>query len=91
MKYQDPLDPSSSQDYIAQLAQFSQLDQLESMKTSLSMGEAASMIGKTVKGTTTAGATLEGTVKSIQNDSNGVVLVLADGEISLDKVTQVSA
>ncbi len=35
LKYQDPLQPTSNQEYAAQLAQFSQLEQLQNMNDSL--------------------------------------------------------
>jgi len=55
MKYQDPLNPMSNKDSIAQLAQFSQLQQLENMNSSfggvldsVQRGYASSLIGKEV-------------------------------------------
>lgn len=48
MKYQDPLNPSSDTDYIAQLATFSQLEQLQNLSSAASNSQAYSLVGKTV-------------------------------------------
>ncbi len=53
MRYQDPLNPSSDTDYIAQLAQFSQLEQLQNLNTSYSNTQAMNIVGKVVKIQTT--------------------------------------
>ncbi len=48
MQYQDPLNPSSDTDYIAQLATFSQLEQLTNLNSSFSSTQAMNLVGKTV-------------------------------------------
>lgn len=53
MQYQDPLNPSSDTDYIAQLATFSQLEQLQNLNTSYTNTQAMNIVGKTVKIQTT--------------------------------------
>lgn len=52
MKYQDPLNPSSDTEYVAQLATFSQLEQLQNLSTASSTSQAFSLAGKTVDVTT---------------------------------------
>ncbi len=48
MKYQDPLQPSSNTEYIAQLATFTQVEELQNVGDTLSKGQASDLVGKTV-------------------------------------------
>ena len=46
MKYQDPLEPTSNTEYIAQYAQFSQVEQMQNMSNSMDLQRASSLVGK---------------------------------------------
>jgi flagellar basal-body rod modification protein FlgD len=48
MQNQDPLNPSTDTDYIAQLATFSQLEQLQNLSSATTNSQAYSLVGKTV-------------------------------------------
>ena len=48
MQYQDPLNPSSNTEYVAQLATFSQLEQLQNISKDSTTSQAFSLVGKTV-------------------------------------------
>ncbi|HWT27608.1 MAG TPA: flagellar hook capping FlgD N-terminal domain-containing protein [Mobilitalea sp.] len=48
MKYQDPLNPSTDTQYIAQLATFSQLEQMQNLGTTATNSQAFSLVGKNV-------------------------------------------
>ena len=48
MKYQDPLNPNTDTEYIAQLATFSQLEQLQNLGKAATNTQAFSLVGKTV-------------------------------------------
>ncbi len=48
MKYQDPLNPNTDTEYIAQLATFSQLEQLQNLSATTNNTQAFSLVGKTV-------------------------------------------
>ncbi len=48
MKYQDPLNPNTDTEYVAQLATFSQLEQLQNLSTTTNNTQAFSLVGKTV-------------------------------------------
>ncbi len=48
MKYQDPLNPNTDTEYIAQLATFSQLEQLQNLGSTTSNSQAFSLVGKSV-------------------------------------------
>ena len=48
MKYQDPLNPTSDTEWIAQMATFSTLDEMQNMNTTMGKSQALSLVGKTV-------------------------------------------
>jgi flagellar basal-body rod modification protein FlgD len=48
MKYQDPLNPNTNTEYIAQLATFSQLEQLQNLSVATSNTQAFGLVGRTV-------------------------------------------
>jgi len=58
MKYQDPLDPASNTEYVAQLATFSELEQMQNLNTMATNSQALSLVGKyvTVKTGSTTGS-----------------------------------
>lgn len=91
MKYQDPLNPTSSSNFMAQLAQLSQVEQLTSVSSSLAVSEAASLIGKNVTGMDASGNTISGTVSSVTNGSNGPVLDVNGSSVSLSSVTKIGS
>lgn len=57
MQYQDPLEPTSNTDYVAQLATFSQLEATLSMENTEQSSMANSLVGKQVILKTTNSAT----------------------------------
>lgn len=48
MKYQDPLNPNTDTEYIAQLATFSQLEQLQNLTTTTTNSQAFGLVGRSV-------------------------------------------
>lgn len=48
MKYQDPLEPTSNTEYIAQYAQFTQVEQMQNMSASMDLMRASSLVGQEV-------------------------------------------
>ena len=48
MQYQDPLEPTSNTEYVAQLATFSQLEEMQNLNQSLTEGSAYNLVGKYV-------------------------------------------
>ncbi len=48
MKYQDPLNPSSNTEYVAQLATYSQLEELQNLSAATANSQAFSLVGKNV-------------------------------------------
>ncbi len=85
MQYQDPLEPSSNTDYVAQLATFSQVEASQNMMTSLEESEANALIGKevvmrTVSSTTGETNFVQGVVDFVQKDGSTVQLSI-DGSL----------
>lgn len=48
MQYQDPLEPSSNTDYIAQLATFSQVESINNMQLTYQQTQGSALVGKAV-------------------------------------------
>ncbi|MBE5882280.1 MAG: flagellar hook capping protein [Lachnospiraceae bacterium] len=93
MKYQDPLEPTSNTEYIAQYATFSEVEQMQNMSQSMDLSRASSLVGQTVQITTTSDngveSTIMGKVDYVKYE-NGKALVAIDEELySLDDVTYV--
>ncbi|MBR0149393.1 MAG: hypothetical protein IJM23_09425 [Lachnospiraceae bacterium] len=73
MKYQDPMEPTSNTEYIAQYAQFSQVEMLQNMSGTMDSSAALSLVGKyvTVEVEKTDGSTYEVTGKVDYVEKNG--------------------
>lgn len=72
LQNQDPLNPTSSSDLLAQMSQIGQLQSADQLQTTLSgltlqnqIGAASSLIGKQVQGTDANSKTINGTVTSV--------------------------
>lgn len=77
LQYQDPLEPSSDTEFIAQMAQFSSLEQMQNLNDTFSQFQSYSMVGKYA--TANYGMeTLEGYVESVTN-VGGVTYAVIDG------------
>jgi len=76
MKYQDPLDPMSDSDFVAQTAQFSSVEQLTSLNTAISSLQSVSMIGKSIKAYAADGSVISGKVASVNMMSDMPSLLL---------------
>lgn len=78
MQNQDPLEPSSNTDYIAQLATFSQVEELQNVSNSMKQSQAGGLIGKIVVMMTknAAGETgyIDGTVERVVNQDGKTYL-----------------
>lgn len=93
LQYQDPTEPVSNTEYVAQLAQFNSLEQLSSLNASMSEYQAYSLIGKNVSYTTTdsSGNTVSGsgTVSSVITSNSTVYLTVGSNRIKLSSVVSV--
>ena len=70
LKYQDPMNPASNEEFLAQMAQFSALEQMQNLNVSFDKYQAFTMIGKNIltKMTDETGKEtyVEGTVDAVQ-------------------------
>jgi len=98
MSNQDPMNPQSNTEFIAQMAQFTQLQTLQSISASLKANEATSaagLLGTTVSYKDGYGFPLQGTVTRVltADAASGLPLrVVIDGQttIPFDQVTEIS-
>lgn len=70
MKYQDPMQPTSNTEYIAQYAQFSQVEQMQNMAGSMDLQRASQLVGEEVYIKTTGS---DGETKYVQGRVDYVV------------------
>lgn len=96
MQYQDPLEPTSNTEYIAQLATFSQLESTLDLNDKVTSSMANDLVGKYVIMKTTSSTTGEtsykyGTVDYILYQDGDTLLALDDGGFySIDDLDTVS-
>ncbi len=92
LKYQNPLDPTSSADFMNQIAELSQVEQLQTVSSSSQMNAAELLIGETVTGNDEAGSLVTGVVSGVTNASSGLELNLSDGDtMSLTSITTIGS
>lgn len=93
MKYQDPLEPTSNTEYIAQYAQFSQVEQMQNMSSSMDLQRASALVGKEVyiKTTTSSGDTklVQGRVDYVSYENNKAYLYINEQKYSIDDLDSV--
>jgi flagellar basal-body rod modification protein FlgD len=89
LKYQNPLDPTSSSDFMSQIAQLSQVEQLQSVSSASQMGEAAGLIGQTVTANDATGNTISGVVTGVTNGTSGPLLDIGNTTVALSDVEQI--
>ena len=89
LKYQNPLDPTSSSDFMSQIAQLSQVEQLQSVSSASQMGEAAGLIGKTVSADDESGNAVTGLVTGVTNGTDGPLLDVGNDSVGLSDVQQI--
>jgi flagellar basal-body rod modification protein FlgD len=95
---QDPMNPQSDTDFIAQLAQFSALEESKTMESDLSKlnttqqtTQASSYLGKTVSITSDDGTTTSGVVSSIDLSGSTPQIVVNGTSYDISNVTSVSS
>lgn len=96
MQCQNPLEPMSNQDMIAQQAQFTTVSELQKLNASIASGnqfvQASSLIGKTVSiiNPDNPEQLLEGRVTEAKAGSYGIGVVIDNGEITYPMANIVS-
>jgi flagellar basal-body rod modification protein FlgD len=99
MKYQDPANPASSSEFMAQTATFTQVEKLEeiaaqnaSMLALQRSSSAGALVGRTVSYTDEAGATKTGAVTSVRlgTDSSEATAIVGGVSVPMGRITEVS-
>ena len=95
MQYQDPLEPTSNTDYVAQMATFSQLEATLSMSETETNSMASSLVGKQVilkvtSETTGATSYVDGRVDYVMYENGEVMLSVNDGLYPLSSLDTVA-
>ncbi len=93
MKYQDPLQPTSNTDYIAQFAQFSQVESIKNMADNMDLTRAQGLVGQTVIiGKENAQGEMDyitGVVYSVTFEDGKPFLHVNGGSYSMDNLEEV--
>jgi flagellar basal-body rod modification protein FlgD len=99
MKYQDPANPASSSEFMAQTATFTQVEKLEeiaaqnaSLLALQRSSSAGALVGRTVSYTDGAGASRTGTVTSVRlgTDKTEATAMVGGVAVSMGRITEVS-
>ena len=95
MQYQDPLNPQSDQDFIAQLAQFSSLEQMQNLNSTFNNTSAYSLIDKYVEiehsEANGENRSAEGIVDSVKINKNGAQVVIDGESFDVEDIYKVSS
>lgn len=99
LQQQDPMNPTSSSDLLAQMSQISQLQSNTDLSTNLkglslqqAIGAGGNLIGKTVGGLADSGDNVSGIVTAVKVQNQQVFLQLDSGkQLGMDSVTQISS
>jgi flagellar basal-body rod modification protein FlgD len=87
---QNPMDPVSDTQFIAQMAQFSALQETTTMQESVASLQANSLLGQTVEVQNDAGTTSSGVVSSVLYQSGSPAVIVNGQSYTLDQVQAIS-
>ena len=98
LRYQDPLNPADSGEFLAQNAQFTALEKMQDvadqtaalLSAQISFG-AAGMVSKNVTYLKSDGTSATGVVGSVTYDASGPMLVVDGESVALGQISSVSA
>jgi flagellar basal-body rod modification protein FlgD len=97
MKYQDPMNPTDSSQFLAQSAQFTALekmqdvaDQTAQLVTSQMAFGASSLVGRTITWTDANGSPQTGAVTGVTFGTDGPTLDVGSSQVSLGQVQSVT-
>ena len=86
LRHQDPMNPSTDQDFIGQMAQFSMVEQVSNLAQTMRVGQTFNMLGKTVTYKDSAGALATGVVEKVAVEGGEAKLTVA-GKPGIDPAT----
>jgi flagellar basal-body rod modification protein FlgD len=97
LKYQDPMKPADSSEFMGEMAQFSTVQGVTSMSSTLAsmsrstdVSTGIAMIGKSISYQAPDGTTASGIVNSVSSADKAVTLHLTSGDVALTDVLGVS-
>lgn len=88
MQYQDPLEPTSNSEYVAELASFSQIEAIQSVQDNMQTLEANSLVGQYVI-IKEDNEYVSGKVDYVYNDSGDLYLAIGNKLYSIDNIDSV--
>ncbi len=89
LQAQDPLQPSNTNEYISELAQFTQVEQTTNLANASELSGAVQLIGRTVS-YNNGHEILTGTVQGVQSNANGTTVTIEGiPGVKLSSVTEV--
>jgi len=98
MKSQNPMEPTSNQEFLGQLAQFSTLSGIETLNANFSdllslqqISEGSSLIGKQVAYSNSNNQTVTGVVQGVAVSGGAVQLQIGGDSVGLGKVVGITA
>ena len=100
MKYQDPANPASSSEFMAQTATFTQVEKLEeiaaqnaSLLALQRSSSAGALVGRTVSFTDESGAKQTGVVTSVRlgSDTSEAMAMVGGTAVSMGRITEVAS
>jgi len=96
LKYQDPMNPASSSDFMNQTAQYTMVEKIQELSKNMTellaserQASAGNMIGRYITGTDTNGKDVSGVVTRARLESGGPILSVGDTEVALSAVKEV--
>jgi len=96
LQHQDPMNPTDSQDFMAQMAQFTSVEQLTNMAKSLDRMSVASqtaqsvaLIGKTVTWAKDDGTAGEGVATSVSFADGAIAIAVGDAQVAPNEIESV--
>ncbi len=89
LKYQNPLNPTSSAQFLSQLAALSQVQSEQQIAQTQQVAAATSLIGQVVSGSDLSGAPVSGTATGFSITPNGPTINVGSNTISLGSIDSV--
>jgi flagellar basal-body rod modification protein FlgD len=86
LKHQDPMNPSTDQDFLGQMAQFSMVEQVSNLAQTMKVGQSMALIGKTVTYRQADGTTASGVVEKVTIEGQNLKLTIG-GTAGIDSTT----
>ncbi|MDX1952352.1 MAG: flagellar hook capping FlgD N-terminal domain-containing protein [Verrucomicrobiota bacterium] len=87
---QDPMNPQSDSEFIAQMAQFSALEQSKAMQSDMSKLQANNLIGREVTLTGPDNSEIRGVVSAVNLNGDSPKIIVQNQAYDIDAVTSVS-